>query len=156
MAVNLQMTWVPSARRWTKKYRGKWYPVSCRKLDVPDTKDASRRAANDWWENQQRTIDNAPPSGGRPPRQCVSRLVDEFKTGRSSTTKAESGLSIRSSEPGSIRRSKAQAEAMVAKATQTTPPERTIKCQVDSWTALLKSVCTGRPNQRRPLRCPLP
>src|SRR5579863_10477426 len=62
MAVNLLMTWVPSARRWTKKHNGKWYAISCRKLGVPETKEASWRAANDWWENQQQTIDKAPPS----------------------------------------------------------------------------------------------
>src|SRR5579862_5917863 len=62
MPVNLQMTWVASGRRWTKKYRGKWYAVSCRKLGTPATKDASWRAANDWWTNQQQSIDNAPPA----------------------------------------------------------------------------------------------
>jgi hypothetical protein len=61
MPVNLHMTWVPG-RRWTKKFDGKWYAISCRKLGVPATKDASWRAANDWWENQQRSIETAPPT----------------------------------------------------------------------------------------------
>ena len=47
MARKLLMTWVPGGRRWTKKYRGRMYAVSCKQLGCPDTKEGSAQAAND-------------------------------------------------------------------------------------------------------------
>ena len=50
MARKLLMTWVPAAKRWTKKYKGSMYAVSCKQLNCPDTKEASAAHANEWWE----------------------------------------------------------------------------------------------------------
>src|SRR5690242_19766500 len=44
-----RMTWIPSRRGWMKEYRGKKYSISCRQLNVPETKADSYQAANDWW-----------------------------------------------------------------------------------------------------------
>src|SRR4029453_11251199 len=62
MPPSLLMTWSAAGRRWLKKYRGKWYAISCRKLGTAGAKEASWRAANAWWEAKQKEIDAAPPS----------------------------------------------------------------------------------------------
>ena len=49
MPANYSMTWDAKYRRWQKMYRGVFYKVSCRQLGAPETKEASYRAANDWW-----------------------------------------------------------------------------------------------------------
>jgi hypothetical protein len=51
------MAWIPSRRGWMKEYRGKKYAVSCRQLGTPETKEASRKAANDWWTAKRAEID---------------------------------------------------------------------------------------------------
>jgi hypothetical protein len=60
MARELLMTWVPSQRRWIKKHCGKMYAVSCRQLGCDETKDASTRAANEWWDAKLNEIEAAP------------------------------------------------------------------------------------------------
>ncbi|MHC5543206.1 hypothetical protein ACYOEI_33710, partial [Singulisphaera rosea] len=78
MAKRLAMTWVPSGRRWRKVHDGKVYVVSCRQLGVPDTKDASWRAANEWWEQQQKIAD-IPPEDDRLRRAArIGALVRDF------------------------------------------------------------------------------
>ena len=52
------MTWVPARKRWTKKYRGKMYAVSCRALGTDPTKEASTKAANDWWRKKQTELES--------------------------------------------------------------------------------------------------
>ncbi len=50
MALKELMGWNPTARRWFKKYAGKMFAVSPRQLGTEATKEASRAAANRWWE----------------------------------------------------------------------------------------------------------
>lgn len=57
--VDLLMGWSKSQKRWFKKYRGKMYAVSPRTLGTEPTKEASRLAANRWWEKKQAEIDKA-------------------------------------------------------------------------------------------------
>ena len=54
------MTWSPGQRRWFKKYRGKMVAVSCRQLGCQPSKDASRAAANAWWNAKQVELDAIP------------------------------------------------------------------------------------------------
>jgi integrase len=65
MAPKELMGWVPSQKRWKKNYRGTSYWVSPRQLGCDRTRDASRSAANRWWEAKQAEIDaeisKAPP-----------------------------------------------------------------------------------------------
>lgn len=70
------MTWVPSRRGWMKEYQGKKYAVSCRQLNVPETKEASYQAANDWWRKKRAEIDG-PATQARPdPRvQVLEEIV---------------------------------------------------------------------------------
>ena len=62
MARKLHMTWIPSGRRWIKKFKGKMYAVSCRQLGTDETKDASALAANAWWEAKEAELESAPPT----------------------------------------------------------------------------------------------
>src|SRR4051794_36511537 len=71
MPVKPHMTWVPSAKRWAKNYRGKSYSVSCRQLGVPPTKEASWQAANEWWEGKLAELGET----SRPPVHPLEDLV---------------------------------------------------------------------------------
>ena len=51
------MGWNKTQKRWYKRYRGRLYFVSPRQLKCQPNKDASRTAANEWWERKQREID---------------------------------------------------------------------------------------------------
>ncbi len=51
------MTWNASDKRWHKGYRGRRYAVSPRQLKTAPNKEASRQAANQWWEQKQKEID---------------------------------------------------------------------------------------------------
>jgi integrase len=139
MPVNLQMTWVASGRRWTKKYRGKWYAVSCRKLGTPPTKEASWRAANDWWIQQQRSVDNAPPTEEQVRANAfqVWSMVQDWAVldEQSRERIVDSLVGV-----GQYQRIKAQAEAMITSA-EAPAPDRRVKYQADSWKRLLRGVC---------------
>jgi hypothetical protein len=69
MPVPELMTWVAAQRRWTKMYRGRRYYISARQLGiVPQTKDASLHAANQWWRNKQAELDYAARAAARVPQ----------------------------------------------------------------------------------------
>ena len=72
MPVKLDMTWDPANRRWRKLHRGSRYVVSCRQLGVPETKDASFRAANLWWGRKLAEIEARQPR--RPHQDTVEEL----------------------------------------------------------------------------------
>jgi hypothetical protein len=67
MAYRELMTWMESDQRWHKGYKGKRFAVSPRQLkklgllpqNAAETKDANRAAANRWWEDKQKEIDDA-------------------------------------------------------------------------------------------------
>lgn len=56
------MSWIPRRKGWMKNYRGKRYAVSCRQLGCAATKEASRDAANAWWEATKFDLDSATPA----------------------------------------------------------------------------------------------
>lgn len=62
MARQHLMTWYPGTHRWMKMYQGKRYAVSCKQLKVPPTKEASWKAANEWWKQKLAEIESAPES----------------------------------------------------------------------------------------------
>lgn len=140
MARKITMTWVAGQRRWLKKYKGKVYSVSCKQLNCPDSKEASAAAANAWWEAKKKEIDNAPPTE-------VDLRVNAFRV--YSMVQDWAMLDEASREKvvdslvgtGQYQKIKAQAEQMVASAVKATPPERTVKAQVEAWQTLLRSVC---------------
>lgn len=137
MAKRYQMTWIPGGRRWRRVYKGKVYLVSCRQLGVPDTKDASWKAANEWWQEQERLAD-IPPEDDRMQRAArISNLVRDFgkldDDARREAVEALLGA-------GSYDGLKAQAGQIVAAVTAP-EPSRTTKAQVEGWRALLRGVC---------------
>lgn len=139
MAKKLHMTWVASGRRWRKCYKGRWYAVSCRQLRVPETKEASWRAANAWWEDQKRIADTAPPTEQdlRANAFRVYCMVQDWQVlDEASREKVVDSLI----GAGQYQKIKAQAEHIVA-SMKATPPERTVKAQIEAWKTLLRSAC---------------
>jgi integrase len=140
MAKKLHMTWVPASRRWRKAYKGKWYSVSCRQLNCEETKEASWKAANEWWEQQLSIVDSAPPTEAdlRANALRVWSMVQDWQTlDEDSREKLVDSLV----GDGQYQKIKAQAETMIQTTVKSVPPDRTIKAQVDAWRTLLHSVC---------------
>jgi integrase len=137
MAKRYLMTWKPETGRWRKMHRGKWYSVSCKQLGVPDTKEASWKAANEWWETQAALAD-IPPEDDRLERATrISHLVQDYTRldddGRREAVEALLGA-------GSYDRLRSKTDAVLT--TMEGPvPERTIRHQIESWTSLLHGVC---------------
>src|SRR5262249_36883774 len=110
------------------------------KLGVAETKEASWKAANAWWEAKQQEIDNAPPTE-------ADRRVNAFKVW--SMVQDWGQLDEESREKlvdsligaGQYQKLKVQAAAVVDAAVQTTPPDRTVTAQVEAWRQLLRGVC---------------
>lgn len=50
------MTWEPGPRRWRKFFKGTVHIISCRQLNVPETKEGSYQAANAWWQAKRAEI----------------------------------------------------------------------------------------------------
>jgi integrase len=75
MARQMLMSWVPARKRWTKKYQGKMYVVSCKALSTPETKDASWRAANAWWVRKQAELDAESTAADAPNLRLASALA---------------------------------------------------------------------------------
>lgn len=46
------MNWQPDKNRWRKMFKGKWYFVTPRELNCHQTKEASWKKANQWWQNK--------------------------------------------------------------------------------------------------------
>ena len=75
MATLEHMTWSKGDKRWHKGYRGRRYAVSPRQLKTASTKEASRAAANEWWERKQKQIDEALGVA----KQHPARLVKDYE-----------------------------------------------------------------------------
>ena len=60
MPASYDLSWDGKSRRWWKQYKGKRYVVSCRQLGVPENKEASYQAANNWWRNKLAEIEADP------------------------------------------------------------------------------------------------
>jgi integrase len=140
MPKKFQMTWVAHSRRWTKFHRGKRYFISCRQLGVPETKEASWRAANEWWDRRQGIAD-LPSEDDRLARAArISNLVRDFSglddDGRREAVEALLGA-------GSYDGLKSKAGALLA-GMDTARPEHTVGAQVEVWKNLLRAACQSR------------
>jgi len=60
------MTWNAKQRRWFKKYKKKQVAISCKELGTAPTKEASRAAANQWWENKLKELQANPIIRAKP------------------------------------------------------------------------------------------
>ncbi len=76
------MTWVPDQKRWMKWYRGKMYARSPRQLDTESTKEASRTAANEWWEKKQTVIDEALGAAKKHPAHVIKHYQGAMENHR--------------------------------------------------------------------------
>lgn len=62
-------------KRWQKRYSGKLYGVSPRQLGTPATKEASRAAANKWWEKKKAEIDAAEEAKRNMPPELIVQII---------------------------------------------------------------------------------
>jgi integrase len=140
MSKKLHMTWVSGSRRWRKLYKGKWYSISCRQLCTEETKEASWKVANEWWEGEQRKADSAPPTE-QDLRTNALRVWSMVQDWQQLDEESREKLVDSLVGEGQYRKLKEQADSVVAQAVTVTPPDRTTKAQVESWKALLRGVC---------------
>jgi hypothetical protein len=85
MAPREHMTWDAKGRRWFKKYRGKMYAVSPKQLKREKSKEASRAAANAWWEAKQAEIDNQAKLKLQQVLEGNLQILQEMEDAKSST-----------------------------------------------------------------------
>jgi integrase len=140
VAKKLHMTWVPGSRRWRKLYRGKWYSVSCKQLGTGETKDASWKAANEWWDEKQRLADSQPPTE-EDRRANAFRVWSMVQDWRQLDEESRERLVDSLVGAGQYRKLRDQATAMVAAAAEAVPPDRTVRAQVEAWKDLLRGAC---------------
>lgn len=69
------MTWTRQGR-WQKRYRSSLYGVSPRQLKCPPTKEASRLAANAWWEQKKAELDQEQSSTEELDKEHLSLEAD--------------------------------------------------------------------------------
>lgn len=140
MAKRLHMTWVPGSRRWRKKYRGQWYAVSCRQLGCEETKEASWKLANEWWEKQQGIADSAPPTeeDRRSNAAKVWAMVEEWQQLDEPEREKLVDALLGGGRYAALRE---QASAVAAQVMEPVRPDRTIRAQVAEWGKFLRSVC---------------
>ena len=105
---------------------------------VPESKDASWKAANDWWEKEQGIADLPTEDEEVAKAVQVRKLVQDFhKLDEETRRKLVDSLI----GEGQYARLDAQAEAVVETVVKATPPDRTIVAQVEAWKNLLRGVC---------------
>jgi hypothetical protein len=75
MARIYDITWNVKQHRWFKKYRGKQFAVSPKELGTEATKEASYRAANDWWRSKKAELDAQPASPREPADDAIELLT---------------------------------------------------------------------------------
>lgn len=137
MARRYLMTWKPGEARWRKMHRGQWFAVSCRDLGVAPTKEASWRAANQWWELEKAKADSPTEATDEARARMVKVLsVDHPEM---STEDREAVVDAIAGE-GAFRRLMATAESIVGSAKNPTP-ERTVASRVNAWRTLLHGSC---------------
>ena len=149
MPVKLEMTWGPRNRRWRKLHLGRRYVVSCRQLGVPESKDASFRAANAWWEAKLAEIEAGQPARPyavaveelrrreawslRHERETAARLATEIQE----VERLEDGelhpSLVREGSLGSPAARAVWADRLSRQAGSTTPHNLTIGGQIDRW-----------------------
>ncbi|MDR3620674.1 MAG: tyrosine-type recombinase/integrase [Paludisphaera borealis] len=137
MANRFTMTWVPSGRRWRKVYKGKVYTVSCRQLGTPETKEASYRAANAWWDDQRRLADVPPEDDQLARATRISGFVKDFAKLDDNDRREAVKAMIRTDAYESLKGRAAD----VLSGAKPTSPDRAITAQVEIWKRLLRSAC---------------
>jgi integrase len=76
------MGWNSTQKRWYKRYRGKLYFVSPRQLKCEATKEASRQAANEWWDAKQQKVDTELGEAKRHPANVIQHYQEALENHR--------------------------------------------------------------------------
>ncbi len=140
MARRSLMTWVAESRRWIKKYNGKIYAVSCRQLEVPETKEESVSAANAWWEKKKNEIDAKPLSEDQ--EQDKARQIWSLVNGWDALDETKRKILVDSLiGDGEYQRLKSQSQITLGHFESGPTPERTVEAQVSLWRNLLQASC---------------
>jgi hypothetical protein len=82
MPAKESMRWIPSQKRWRRQYRQKTYYVSPRQLGCKPNRDASRTAANQWWEAKQREIDEEIAGQPQQPQHVAEHYAQAIENHR--------------------------------------------------------------------------
>ena len=77
-----RMSWSKTQRRWYKRYRGKLHWISPRTLGCEPTREASRTAANKWWEAKQTEIDRTLGEARKLPSHVVEHYEEALERHR--------------------------------------------------------------------------
>ncbi|WP_422929744.1 tyrosine-type recombinase/integrase [Singulisphaera sp. PoT] len=131
------MTWIPAGRRWRKHHKGRSYTVSCKQLGVPETKEASWRAANEWWERQLASPEAPSPDDRVDRAATLARLVRDFSS-LDDDARREAVETLLGQ--GAYDDLKARADSMLA-GMDAPAPGRAVAAQVEAWKGLLRSAC---------------
>lgn len=54
-----KLTWIEPQKRWSKRYRGKLYQISCYQLRCGKTREESQALAELWWVGKRKELDDA-------------------------------------------------------------------------------------------------
>jgi hypothetical protein len=148
MAIRMLMSWVPSRKRWTKKYQGKMYAVSCSALGVPGTKDASWRAANAWWVKKQAELDaaKAPANALASSLAALAAMEVYRETGTLPRSVQVEGYGVPPTRVNFPAQLQAEGEALAGpvlaaldRMTADAPTESTVGGRAQVWYAALRS-----------------
>jgi integrase len=156
------MTWVHEQRRWTKRYRGRRFYVSARQLGCPETKEASIKAANEWWRNKQAELDLA-YRADKPAPRTPAPLDDLLTALGISLPQENEGMLTKQARLSQLlgvfksvlidgqpwpeqvaeqlphaRVNQLETSVKGIRGESTAPPERTIQAQADSWLRTLE------------------
>lgn len=76
------MSWSIKQKRWYKRYRGRLYWIGPKTLKCEATKEASRKAANDWWAKKQTEIDEKLGEAKKHPAHVVTHYETAIENHR--------------------------------------------------------------------------
>jgi hypothetical protein len=111
------------------------YSVSCRQLEVAESKEASWQAANRWWESKKAEID-ARPTPPQPEQEfkAVGRfadLMEEFQQADKTTQRAIVGVVLGKEKLDALE------EQTLALLDGEENQDRTITAQIEAWSVAL-------------------
>jgi hypothetical protein len=113
------MTWQEKKRRWVKMHQSKMYIVSCFQLNPPlDTKEASYRLANAWWQKKLIELQPKPdPATAAMKRHKEADLLDTIERGEA----AKKMLNALRGDPYRVRFKEDNEEYEILPRQRTTP-----------------------------------
>ena len=107
------MTWVPGRKGWMKWHKGRMISVSCRQLGTEPTKEASWKAANEWWQGREtELIEVAPaPPPLDAPSELIRAVLDRIGQGRDDAGRPGDGFASARASVSALQRLAEQGES---------------------------------------------